>query len=90
MYPAVCMEDLGSPKEIFYEQAIGAGRHEVLVDTPIHGETIDMFPKERLLCILQVLRMIRTGACGCFNPWLLECFFGVEEQLSRMYRKETL
>ena len=57
MYPAVCMGDLGSPKEIFYEQAIGAGRHEVLVDTPIHGETIDMFPKERLLCILQVLRM---------------------------------
>lgn len=44
----------------------------------------DAFPRE------EVLRMIRTGACGCFNPWLLECFFGVEEQLSRMYRKETL
>ena len=39
-------------------------------------------PRER------VLGMIRTGACGVFNPRLLDCFFSVEEGLSRMYRKE--
>lgn len=32
--------------------------------------------------------MIRTGACGCFNPRLLACFFQVEDQLHRMYDKE--
>ena len=42
----------------------------------------DAIPRER------VLEMIRTGACGVFNPRLLDCFFSVEEGLSRMYRKE--
>ena len=41
----------------------------------------DAFPRE------QVLDMIRTGACGVFNPHLLECFFSVEEELSRLYQK---
>ena len=41
----------------------------------------DAFPRE------QVLNMIRTGACGVFNPHLLECFFSVEEELSRLYQK---
>ncbi len=33
-----------------------------------------------------VLEMIRTGQCGIFNPDLLDSFFGIEEQLSEMYR----
>lgn len=42
----------------------------------------DAFPRE------QVLKMIRDGACGVFNPELLRCFFEIEEELSRMYRRE--
>lgn len=33
-----------------------------------------------------VVKMIRTGECGCFNPELLESFFSIEEELSEMYR----
>ncbi len=33
-----------------------------------------------------VLKMIRTGQCGLFNPRLLDSFFQVEEQLSKMYQ----
>ena len=40
------------------------------------------FPRER------VLEMIRDGECGVFNPELLRCFFEIEEELSRMDRKE--
>lgn len=32
-----------------------------------------------------VLEMIRTGQCGEFNPFLLECFFSVEDQLASFY-----
>ena len=42
----------------------------------------DAFPREK------VLDMIRDGECGVFNPKLLECFFSVEEELSRLYGKE--
>ena len=42
----------------------------------------DAFPRER------VLEMIREGECGVFSPRLLACFFSVEEELSRLYRKE--
>ena len=42
----------------------------------------DAFPRAR------VVEMIRDGACGVFNPRLLDCFFSVEEELSRLYRKE--
>ena len=42
----------------------------------------DAFPRET------VLEMIRSGACGVFNPRLLDSFLSVEEGLSRMYRKE--
>ena len=42
----------------------------------------DAFPREK------VNEMIRTNQCGVFNPRLLECFFEVEEELSKMYRKE--
>ena len=42
----------------------------------------DAFPRER------ALEMIRDGECGVFNPELLRCFFEIEEELSRMYRKE--
>ena len=34
------------------------------------------------------LEMIREGECGVFSPRLLACFFSVEEELSRLYRKE--
>lgn len=42
----------------------------------------DAFPREK------VLEMIRNGECGCFNPHLLDCFFSVEEKLSKMYEKK--
>ena len=41
----------------------------------------DAFPREK------VLEMIRDGACGVFNPRLLECFFQVEEELAKFYHK---
>lgn len=34
-----------------------------------------------------VLDMIRNSQCGVFSPKLLECFFSVEEELSKMYQK---
>lgn len=43
----------------------------------------DAFPRET------VLRMIRNGECGVFNPSLLERFFSVEEKLQHMYQRET-
>ena len=43
----------------------------------------DAFPRET------VLRMIRDGECGVFNPALLDRFFTVEEKLQRMYQKES-
>ena len=39
----------------------------------------DAFPREK------VLQMIRDGACGVFNPALLEYFFSVEGELSKLY-----
>lgn len=39
----------------------------------------DAFPREK------VIQMIRDGECGIFNPRLLECFFKVEEALSKFY-----
>ncbi|MEE0751345.1 HD-GYP domain-containing protein [Frisingicoccus sp.] len=44
----------------------------------------DAFTRER------VLEMIRDGECGAFSPQLLEAFFSVEEEISRMYESETL
>lgn len=41
----------------------------------------DAFSREK------VLEMIRGGACGVFNPKLLECFFSVEEELAGMYQR---
>ena len=34
----------------------------------------------------KVLEMIWAGECGVFNPHLLDCFFAVEEQISKIYR----
>ena len=56
MFPAVkenCEEKEG---EAFYEQRAGIGRHEVLVDTPDHNETIDEFTEERMEKVIQVLQ----------------------------------
>ena len=39
----------------------------------------DAFPREK------VLQMIRDGECGVFNPALLEYFFSVEGELSKLY-----
>lgn len=39
----------------------------------------DAFPREK------VLEMIRDGACGSFNPRLLDCFFQVEGELAKLY-----
>ena len=44
----------------------------------------DAFPREK------VLDMIRNGECGVFNPKLLDCFFSVEDELSKLYRKDEL
>ena len=41
----------------------------------------DALPREK------VIQMIRGGECGMFNPKLLECFFKVEETLSKFYRE---
>lgn len=42
----------------------------------------DAFPREK------VIRMIRDGECGIFNPKLLDCFFKVEKTLSGFYDNE--
>ena len=42
----------------------------------------DAFPRA------QVLEMIRGGACGVFNPKLLDAFFSVEESLAGLYQSE--
>ena len=39
----------------------------------------EAFPRQ------QVLEMIRDGACGAFNPRLLDCFFQVEGDLAKLY-----
>ena len=44
----------------------------------------DAFPREK------VLEMIRTGQCGIFNPKMLECFFAVEPELSKLYKAGEL
>ena len=41
------------------------------------------FPHEK------VLETIRTGQSGVFNPWLLECFLSVEDQLFTLYENLT-
>lgn len=33
-----------------------------------------------------VLEMIRTGQCGLFNPYLLDCFFSIEDRLYEIYK----
>lgn len=56
MFPIVGKES--AEMEIgFYEGAPGIGRHEVIVDTPNHEETIDRFSLERLRWVLATLRL---------------------------------
>ena len=57
MYPAVSASGFYSERESFYEQTVGTGRHEVLVDTSTHGETIDEFSLGHMQEVLMVLRM---------------------------------
>lgn len=56
MFPAVQEEAGEVNAEPFYEQTAGVGRHEVLVDTPDHNETIDRFSVEHLEEVLRVLQ----------------------------------
>lgn len=55
MFPAVSAERMEVEREGFYEQEEGVGRHEVLVDTPKHFQTIDTFTQEHLKEVLVVL-----------------------------------
>lgn len=56
MFPAV-REDCGETEgEAFYEQAAGRGRHEVLVDTPDHNETVDSFSVAHIEKMFRVLQ----------------------------------
>lgn len=56
LYPAVS-EAVAKiqPQETIYQQAEGVGRHEILVDTPEHGQTIDTFSKEQLTDVFNML-----------------------------------
>ena len=42
----------------------------------------DAFPRE------EALAMIRDGACGTFNPELLECFFAVEPRINELHARQ--
>jgi len=55
MFPAVSKRKEELKLEGFYEQKCGVGRHEVLVDTPKHFQTMDTFSKEHLKEVLVVL-----------------------------------
>lgn len=57
MYPAVDTATAQESQEMFYEQVIGGGQHEVLVDTPKHGQTIDQLSCQEIFHVLQVLQM---------------------------------
>ena len=56
MFPAVREDCPCKETELFYEQHSGLGRHEVLVDTREHTETIDAFSEERIAEVLSVLQ----------------------------------
>lgn len=56
MFPAVKEDCKAAEGEPFYEMTAGRGRHEVLVDTPNHDETLDTFSEERIARVLQVLQ----------------------------------
>lgn len=56
-FPAVereCNEEI--VKEDFYDNTLAIGRHEVVVDTPNHNETIEQFSLEHLKNVLTVLQ----------------------------------
>ena len=52
---------------------------------PLEGPWLKRFPLPRET----VLRMIRDGECGVFNPRLLDRFFSVEEKLQNLYQRES-
>ena len=43
----------------------------------------DAFPRE------EALAMIRDGACGVFNPELLDCFFAVEPRINELHDRSA-
>ena len=55
-YPVVSNEEEGTDKDAFYDSMQGLGRHEVLVDTPNHQQTIDQFTQAHLADILNTLK----------------------------------
>lgn len=56
MYPAINQQCEEVEKEVFYEQVVAAGVHELLIDTPEHTQTIDTFSREHLEQVLAVLQ----------------------------------
>lgn len=59
-FPIVQQQDTEDIEKGFYEGVTGIGRHEVMVDTPNHTETIDQFSEQRMLWILEALRLRYT------------------------------
>lgn len=55
-FPAVTEQEEPLVRETFYTNAVGKGRHEVLVDTPEHEGTIENFTAEHLKKVLVILR----------------------------------
>lgn len=56
MYPVVDEKTEEIEKEPFYENVPGTGYHEVIVDTPVHEESIEQFSGEHMREVLEVLR----------------------------------
>lgn len=56
MYPVVDKKSEELIEEPLYESKPGFGFHEVIVDTPVHEESIEQFSREHMLEVLQVLR----------------------------------
>ena len=56
MYPAVDDITFEKDNDPFYESAEGMGFHEVLVDTPVHGQEPHMFTDEKMYEVLCALK----------------------------------
>ncbi|MBM6830202.1 DUF4931 domain-containing protein [Anaerotignum lactatifermentans] len=56
MYPVVDEKEQNIESDPFYENAAGIGHHEVIVDTPVHEESIDQFTETHMRLVLDVLR----------------------------------
>jgi UDPglucose--hexose-1-phosphate uridylyltransferase len=56
-FPALRVEgDLNREGEGLYDKMNGVGAHEVVIETPNHGETLSMLPLERVVMLLTTYR----------------------------------